>query len=103
MISDYVVLYSVFFFLQTELDVVSNIEEWETWPGYITLGFRMVIMFWFLYELRKTSLKEHRLERLQFFQHFGAGFLVWFIYLPILAVITTQVSSLWKRKTTLSK
>ncbi|KAJ8309440.1 hypothetical protein KUTeg_014314 [Tegillarca granosa] len=86
----------------TEVDVISNIDEWQTWPGYLILGFRLFIMIWFVIELRRTFKMNNHVNRLQFFQQFGAFFLVWFIYLPVLAIISTQFSALWKHKIILS-
>jgi hypothetical protein len=37
-------------------------------------------------------------ERLQFFLHFGAASLVWFIYLPLVAIVALQISALWRTK-----
>ncbi|CAG5134447.1 unnamed protein product [Candidula unifasciata] len=85
-----------------EIDnIISNTDEWQSWPGYATLAFRIVVMFWFLYELRKTFGHTDR-EDMTFVMHFGAFFLVWFCYLPALALITTQVSPLWRYKTIIS-
>lgn len=42
-------------------------------------------------------------DDLNFIQHFGAFFLVWFIYLPVLVAISTQISALWRYKTVLSE
>ncbi len=86
-----------------EIDFISGVDEWQTWPGYLILTFRFAIMVWFLLELRETFLLERSKEKMRFFLHFGAGFLVWFVYLPILAVIGTQVSALWRFKTILSE
>lgn len=83
--------------------MISNIDEWQTWPGYITLGFRLVIMVWFIVELRQIVRHSKHPDRLLFLQQFGAYFLVWFIYLPFLAIISTQFSALWKHKIILSK
>lgn len=41
---------------------------------------------------------EHSSKKLDFLLHFGASSLVWFIYLPIVAIIATQVSPLWRYK-----
>lgn len=60
--------------------------------------FRSLIMIWFLYELRTTMLYEHNTQKLNFLLHFGASSLVWFIYLPILALIALHVSALWRFK-----
>ncbi|KAK3094097.1 hypothetical protein FSP39_024103 [Pinctada imbricata] len=87
----------------TEIDAISNIDEWQTWPGIITCGFRLCIMVWFILEVRHTFQINKDRSRLQFLQQFGAYFLVWFIYLPVLALISTQFSALWKRKTILSE
>lgn len=82
--------------------MISNTDEWQTWPGYITLGLRLVIMIWFVVELRGTVSRAKYPDRISFLQQFAAFFMVWFIYLPILAVISTQISALWKHKTMLS-
>lgn len=55
-------------------------------------------MFWFLYELRNTMKYEHSNKKLDFLLHFGASSLVWFIYLPVVAVIALQVSPMWRCK-----
>ncbi|XP_060068934.1 uncharacterized protein LOC132549052 [Ylistrum balloti] len=92
----------LYFWNLTEVDEISNIDEWQTWPGYITLGLRVVIMIWFVVELRRTVFHSKHPDRLNFLQQFGAFFLVWFIYLPVLAIIGTQISALWKHKTILT-
>ncbi|CAL1527571.1 unnamed protein product [Lymnaea stagnalis] len=85
-----------------EIDnIISNTDEWQTWPGYATLAFRIIVMFWFLYELRQTFGQTNR-DDMSFVMHFGAFFLVWFSYLPALALVTLQVSPLWRYKTILS-
>ena len=86
-----------------EIDLISDIDEWQTWPGYLILTFRIAIMVWFLLEMRETFALERSKEKTRFYLHFGAGYLVWFVYLPILAVIATQVSALWRHKTVLSE
>ncbi|XP_025836717.1 transmembrane protein 145 [Agrilus planipennis] len=82
----------------TEVDVIEDIDEYQTWPGWLMIVFRTLIMFWFLYELRTTMLYEHNMKKLNFLLHFGASSLVWFIYLPILAVIALHISALWRYK-----
>lgn len=56
------------------------------------------MMLWFLYELRNTMKYEHSTKKLDFLLHFGASSLVWFIYLPIVALVALQVSPLWRYK-----
>jgi hypothetical protein len=89
--------------VQVEIDtIISNTDEWQSWPGYATLAFRLLVMVWFLVELRRTYHRNIP-EDVTFIQHFGAFFLVWFIYLPILALVSMQVSPLWRYKTIISK
>ncbi|KAJ8977187.1 hypothetical protein NQ317_018068 [Molorchus minor] len=82
----------------TEVDIIEDIDEYQTWPGWLIIVFRSLIMIWFLYELRTTMLYEHNTQKLNFLLHFGASSLVWFIYLPILALIGLHVSALWRFK-----
>ncbi|XP_023223794.1 transmembrane protein 145 [Centruroides vittatus] len=82
----------------TEVDVIDDIDEYQTFPGWITLIVRLIIMIWFLYELRSTMLDENDRAKLRFYVHFGAGILVWFIYLPVVALIALQISALWRQK-----
>lgn len=56
------------------------------------------MMLWFLWELRNTMKYEHSSKKLDFLLHFGASSLVWFIYLPIVALIALQISPLWRYK-----
>jgi hypothetical protein len=90
-------------FFQTEVDIIEDIDEYQTWPGWFILLFRSAIMIWFLYELRNTMTYEHNTQKLNFLLHFGASSLVWFIYLPIIALIALQVSALWRFKLLLGK
>jgi len=82
----------------TEVGVIEDIDEYQTWPGWLMLILRILIMGWFLYCLRATMAYEHHENKLHFFLHFGAASLVWFIYLPIVALIALQVSVLWRKK-----
>ncbi|XP_077291636.1 uncharacterized protein LOC143915082 [Arctopsyche grandis] len=82
----------------TEVDIIEEIDEYQTWPGWLILAFRVLIMLWFIYELRNTMLYEHNMVKLNFLLHFGASSLVWFIYLPIIALIALQISPLWRFK-----
>ncbi|XP_063216175.1 transmembrane protein 145 [Bacillus rossius redtenbacheri] len=82
----------------TEVDIIDDIDEYQTWPGWLVMVFRTLIMVWFLFELRNTMLYEHNSQKLNFFLHFGASALVWFIYLPVVALIALQVSTLWRFK-----
>ncbi|UYV70448.1 hypothetical protein LAZ67_7003027 [Cordylochernes scorpioides] len=78
-----------------EVDVIEDLDEYQTIPGWLALGLRMVIMGWFVLELRETMRDSaNDLCRQKFYLHFGAGILVWFVYLPVAALIALAVSSL---------
>lgn len=94
----YILDSAINFYFQTEVDIIEDIDEYQTWPGWLIIVFRSLIMIWFLYELRTTMLYEHNTQKLNFLLHFGASSLVWFIYLPILALIALHVSALWRFK-----
>ncbi|XP_034652220.1 uncharacterized protein LOC117891124 [Drosophila subobscura] len=83
---------------RTEVDIVSDIDEYQTWPGWIVLILRTSFMMWFLYELRNTMKYEHSTKKLDFLLHLGASSLVWFIYLPIVAIVALQISPMWRYK-----
>lgn len=91
------------FHFQTEVDVISDIDEYQTWPGWLVLASRSSIMLWFLWELRNTMKYEHSTRKLDFLLHFGASSLVWFIYLPVVAIVALQVNALWRYKLLLGK
>ena len=80
------------------MDVIEDIEEYQTVPGVIILILRIIVMICFLFSLKDTMSHEYNQERLHFFLHFGAASLVWFIYLPLMAVVALQISALWRTK-----
>lgn len=41
--------------------------------------------------------------RMTFLRHFGAGFLVWFVFSPVLSLISFSISLLWRLKVVLSR
>ncbi|ROT84334.1 membrane protein [Penaeus vannamei] len=93
-----ILILTLYFWNMMEVDVIEDIDEYQTWPGWLTLALRVLIMIWFLVELRNTMTYEHNSNKLHFFLHFGAASLVWFIYLPVVALIALQVSPLWRYK-----
>ena len=86
-----------------ENDIISAEDDWQTLPGYLMLLLSSLVIFWFLFELKNSFALEEDHEKMKFYLHFGAGYLCWFIYMPILALICSQVSALWRYKTILSK
>ncbi|KRY41650.1 tRNA-dihydrouridine(20a/20b) synthase [NAD(P)+]-like [Trichinella spiralis] len=71
----------------------------ETWPGWLILALRLLLMKWFLTELR-ISLQRERdsSDRSKFLLHFGSGYMVWFIYLVALGALVGEFSVLWRYK-----
>lgn len=84
--------------IKGSLDEMKEIDEYHTLPGWISLIFRIVIMLWFLCELRATMMLEQNQLRLRFYLHFGAGIMVWFVHLPIVGIIGLQISLMWRYK-----
>lgn len=93
-----ILILTLYFWDMMEVDVIQDIDEYQTWPGWLTLGLRVLIMVWFLGELRHTMTYEHNTNKLHFFLHFGAATLVWFIYLPVLALIALLMPPPWRYK-----
>lgn len=88
----------LYFWVKSEVDLVEDIEEYATLPGIMTLCMRLALMVAFVVALRDTMTHEFDPEKLNFFLHFGAAALVWFNYLPLLAIVALQVSALWREK-----
>lgn len=55
-------------------------------------------MLWFLFELRATMMVEQDQKRLKFYLHFGAGIMVWFVHLPLVAIVALQIDLIWRYK-----
>lgn len=80
------------------MNTVEEVDEYHTLPGWISLGFRIILMIWFLHELRHTMMLEQDPRKLRFYLHFGAGILVWFVHLPLVVVVALQIDLLWRYK-----
>lgn len=81
-----------------EVEIIKDKDVYQTWPGWLSLSLRIIIMMWFLCELKWTMQRERNKAKLQFLLHFGASSLVWFIYLPIMAIVAITISTLWRFK-----
>ncbi|CAH1389379.1 unnamed protein product [Nezara viridula] len=88
----------LFVWNKTEVDIIEDIDEYQTWPGWLILVLRCLIIVWFLLELRTTMRYEHNESKLNFFLHFGASALVWYIYLPIVALLALLIPPFWRYK-----
>lgn len=63
----------------------------------LSLAIRIVSMLYFLLELRKTMVLEQEQGKLQFYLHFGALSMVWFIHSVIVYAISLRVDK-WQGK-----
>ncbi|KAK5975596.1 hypothetical protein GCK32_012267, partial [Trichostrongylus colubriformis] len=79
-------------------DVLHDVDVFTSWPGYGQLVIRILFALWFLVEIRGLIIREQSEERATFVAHIGAGFLVWFVYLPGLGVVASFISQLWRFK-----
>ncbi|CAF3830709.1 unnamed protein product [Rotaria magnacalcarata] len=59
-------------------------------------------MLLFVFELKETTQEEKLLEKLQFFHHFGACCMVWFIYPTALIFIMSFITELYRVKLIIS-
>lgn len=73
-------------------------EQFNTTPKRLSLLLRVVIMLFFLLELRTTMILEQEKRKLQFYLHFGALTMVWFVHTVIVYVISLRVDSNWQSK-----
>lgn len=78
---------------------LSNDQElFNTTPRRLSLLLRIVIMIYFLLELRTTMILEQEKKKLQFYLNFGAFTMVWFVHTLIVYIISLRVDSTWQSK-----
>ncbi|XP_035695797.1 transmembrane protein 145-like [Branchiostoma floridae] len=68
-------------------DPVTTINDNLSWETLVVLGLRLFILLWFLYELHLSYLQEAQLTRQQFYVVMGSVYSLWFLYLPVAAVV----------------
>jgi len=76
----------------------SDIEQFNSTPRRLSLLLRIVIMIYFLLELRTTMILEQEKKKLQFYLHFGAFSMVWFVHSLIVYFISLRVEIVWQSK-----
>ncbi|KAF7487702.1 hypothetical protein SSS_10838 [Sarcoptes scabiei] len=86
------------FWIEKTVNILEDIDQYHTIPGWISLCLRIILMFWFIYELRHTMMVEQDSDRLKFYLRFGAGILVWFVHLPLVAIVAIHVDLMWRCK-----
>lgn len=73
-------------------------EQFNSTPRRLSLLLRIIIMLYFLLELRTTMILEQEQKKLQFYLHFGALSMVWFVHSLIVYVISLRVEIVWQSK-----
>lgn len=72
-------------------------ESYDPSTRKVSLLIRVIIMMYFLLELRKTMILEQEQRKLQFYLHFGALTMVWFVHSFIVYGISLRVNK-WQGK-----
>ncbi|EFO89827.1 hypothetical protein CRE_07518 [Caenorhabditis remanei] len=84
-------------YLQTFVyDVLHDVDIYSAWPGHGMILIRIIYAIWFLIEIRELIDSEQNRHKAEFLAHFGAGFLVWFVSLPMIGTVASFVSQLWR-------
>lgn len=80
--------------LETNSSTLTTIMTTTNTP---TLLLRFIIMIYFLLELRTTMILEQEQKKLEFYLHFGALSMVWFVHSLIVYLISMRVE-IWQSK-----
>jgi len=80
-------------------DPASVLYIYESAPGYIIIALRLLILFYFGFNIRKSYICEsrHQKTKKQFYLIFGVGYAVWFIAMP-LTVLFAHYAHSWVRQ-----
>lgn len=71
-------------------------DDFNSTPHKLSLLLRIVIMVYFLLELRTTMILEQEKKKLQFYLNFGALTMVWLVHTLIVYVISLRVDADWR-------
>ncbi|CAD6184990.1 unnamed protein product [Caenorhabditis auriculariae] len=77
-------------------DTLHDVDVFSAWPGHGMIAIRIFYAMWFLIEIRRLIDREQNEEKAVFLANFGAGFLVWFISLPMIGIVVSLVSQQWR-------
>jgi len=85
------------------VDPASVLYIYESPPGYIIIALRILILFYFAFNIRKSYMCESRHQKTKklFYFIFGVGYSVWFIAMP-LTVLIAHFSESWVRQRTVT-
>ncbi|VDN04855.1 unnamed protein product [Thelazia callipaeda] len=88
----FLLFFVIFFF------VGGTLHLFKSWPGCLVILIRVLQAVWFMVHIRHLINEENYEQKAVFLAHFGAGFLVWFVYYVGLGIIISFVSDLWRFK-----
>ena len=63
-------------------------HSYQSWAGGLYLAYRLFILVYILYEMRQVFLIEIRPTALKLYVVLAVCYLVWFLYLPLLTLLT---------------
>uniref|UniRef100_A0AC35ET51 GPR180/TMEM145 transmembrane domain-containing protein n=1 Tax=Panagrolaimus sp. PS1159 TaxID=55785 RepID=A0AC35ET51_9BILA len=86
----------IYGFITPKAYLKTNTFDFLSNRGLVIL--RLVQGLWFFIEIKRTIKREPDDERIVFLVHFGAAYMVWFVYLLGLGVIAAFISEIWRLK-----
>jgi hypothetical protein len=90
----------IYGFITPKAYLKTNTFDFLSNRGLVIL--RLVQGLWFFIEIKRTIKREPDDERIVFLVHFGAAYMVWFVYLLGLGVIAAFISEIWRLKIVLA-
>lgn len=85
-------------FIAVNQNIPNDSEQFNSTPRRLSLLIRIIVMLYFLLELRTTMILEQEQKKLQFYLHFGVLSMVWFVQTLIVYVISLRVELVWQSK-----
>jgi hypothetical protein len=79
----------------------STVYVYDSWPGYMILGIRLATFAWFLTLVSETREGEYDEVKRDFYGQFRAAFSIWFVYLPIIVLVSVFLDA-WVREKTVA-
>ena len=77
----------------------STVYIYDSLPGYIILSIRMATLGWFMQCLKKTFSDEFDDGKRRFYIQFGTAYTLWFLYLPVVVIISATLDAWVRMKT----
>lgn len=74
-----------------------RVDAYHTWAGGLYVAYRLLLLFYILYEMRQIYLIENRRFKLLLYRCLLVLYLLWFCYLPV-AVIVARILNVLERQ-----